>query len=202
MSGYYRRFFEDDEVKDNFEKSLKFILADEGGFSNRLNDRGGPTNLGITLKTLKNYYADYDYGDFDMDGDCDIDDLRLLDTPEEAAPIYKKWFWDVIRGDDLPAGVDYVVFDGAVNHGPKNTGIFLQRALNRWGLTLKIDGIIGPVTIKAAATHGSSMFITDILRERDIFYRKIVAKDPSQIEFFQGWLNRLGKVAVNVRTFI
>jgi len=191
-------------MKENFEKSLSFTLdpSIEGGFANHIKDRGGPTNQGITLKTLKAYYADYGYGDFDMDGDADIDDLLLLDTPEEAAPIYRKWFWDGVRGDDLPSGVDYVIFDSAVNHWVINAGIFLQRALNRWGQNLEVDGIIGPVTIKAVAEYGSSMFITDILRERDTFYRKIVARDLSQEVFMKGWLNRLAQVAVNARTFL
>lgn len=188
-------------MKENFDKALKFTLPIEGGFSNRKNDRGGPTNQGITLGTLIRYHAHFDYGDFDQDGDVDIDDIRLLDTPEEAAPVYKKYFWDKVRGDDLPAGVDYLIFDSAVNHGPKNAGIFLQRALNRWGLNLKVDGSIGPVTIKAVTGHGGSEFVRDILRERDIFYRKIVARDLSQSENFRGWMNRLAQVAVNVREF-
>ena len=189
-------------MKENFDKSLGFVLADEGKFSDIPADRGGPTNQGITLKTLVNYHAHFDYGDMDNDGDVDINDIRLLDEPEETAPIYKKWFWDVVRGDSLPAGIDYLTFDGAVNHGPKNAGIFLQRALNRWGLNLKIDGSIGPVTIKAVIGHGGSELVRDILRERDIFYRKIVSCDPSQEKFFKGWMNRLSRVAVNARTFV
>jgi len=191
-------------MKKNFDKSLRFVLdpSVEGGFSNHPADKGGPTNQGITLSTLIHYHTHFDYGDFDLDGDVDINDIRLLDEPEEAMPVYRRYFWDVVRGDDLPSGVDYVIFDSAVNHGPRNAGIFLQRALNRWGVALELDGIIGPLTIKAAIGHGSSMFITDILRERDIFYRKIVAHDLSQEKFFKGWMNRLARVAVNVRTFI
>lgn len=188
-------------MKENFDQSLKFVLADEGKFSDIPEDRGGPTNQGITLVTLIHYHAHFDYGDFDLDGDVDIDDIRLLDEPEEAAPVYRRFFWDVIRGDALPAGVDYVSFDSAVNHGPKNAGIFLQRVINRWGLSLKVDGSIGPITIQAVQGCDCQGLITDILRERDIFYRKIVARDPSQEEFFKGWMNRLARVAVNVREF-
>jgi lysozyme family protein len=187
-------------MKENFDKSLRFVLASEGKFSNIPADRGGPTNQGITLGILIHYHAHFDYGDMDNDGDVDINDIRLLDEPEEAAPIYRRWFWDAVSGDKLPAGVDYITFDGAVNHGPKNAGIFLQRAINRWGLNLKIDGSIGPVTIKAVVGHNGRL-VTDILRERDIFYRKIVVYDPSQEIFLKGWLNRLAKIAVNVREF-
>ncbi len=191
-------------MKQNFDQSLKLTLAPsiEGTkFSNIPEDRGGPTRCGITLKTLCNYYADFDYGDFDQDGDIDIDDINLLDTIEKAAPIYRKWFWDAVHGDELPAGVDYVIFDSAANHGPKNAGIFLQRAVNRLRLILKVDGWIGPVTIQNTLGRDSQNLIADILKERDIFYRKIVARDPSQEVFFRGWMNRMAQVAVNVRTF-
>ena len=189
-------------MRENFSKSLRFILADEGKFSDVPADRGGPTNQGITLTTLIHYHAHFDYGDFDLDGDVDINDIRLLDEPEEAAPIYRKYFWDVVRGDDLPSGVDYVIFDSAVNHGPRNAGIFLQRAVNRAGRKLTIDGSIGPITAKMVWECDRQGLITDILRERDIFYQKIVANDLSQEKFFKGWMNRLARVAVNSREFV
>ncbi len=188
-------------MKENFDQSLKFVLADEGKFADIENDRGGPTNQGITLGTLIHYHAHFDYGDFDSDGDIDVDDIRLLDTPEEAAPIYRKWFWDVVKCDDLPSGVDYVVFDSAVNHGPINAGRFLQRASNRQIGSLITDGVIGPTTIQMVARVEPRGLICDILRERDIFYRKIVARDISQEKFLRGWLARLAKVAVNVKEF-
>jgi lysozyme family protein len=188
-------------MKESFEQSLKFVLADEGKFSDIPEDRGGPTNQGITLKTLKEYHAHFDYGDFDHDGDVDIEDIRLLDTPEEAAPIYRRWFWDAVQGDALPAGVDYIIFDSAVNHGPINAGRFLQRASNRQRGNLVTDGIIGPATIQRVQGHDRQELITDILRERDIFYRKIIARDPSQEKFFRGWMNRLARISVNVRAF-
>ncbi|MHB8123120.1 MAG: glycoside hydrolase family 108 protein [Desulfuromonadaceae bacterium] len=187
-------------MKENFLPSLKLVLADEGKFSDIPEDRGGPTNLGITLKTLINYHEHFDYGDFDLDGDVDVADIRLLDDPEEAAPVYRRYFWDSIAGDKLPAGVDYLVFDSAVNHGPKNAGVFLQRAANRQGKTLLVDGCIGPVTIKTVQGCSPHWLISDILNERDIFYRKIVARDLFQEKFFKGWMNRMAHVAKNTRT--
>lgn len=189
-------------MKENFETALKFILADEGKFSNLPDDKGGPTNLGITLKTLVDYHHHFDYGDFDRNGDVDINDIRLLDILEEAAPIYKRYFWDRIRGDDLPGGLDYVIFDSAVNHGPRNAAIILQRAIGRWDHSFLIDGIIGDETIQAAVKWGSGILWPDIVKERDLFYRKIVARDLSQEVFLKGWLNRLARVVVNTRQFV
>jgi lysozyme family protein len=185
-------------MKENFEKALRFVLESEGGFVNRIEDKGGPTNLGITLKTLQQAYKDFDYGDFNDDGIVDIEDIKSLDE-SKAAVIYKRYFWDVIKGDELPSKVDYVTFDSAVNHGPRNAGKFLQKAINRQKDSLVVDGIIGNMTLLALQNVGIESLVLDILRERDIFYRKIVAQDPSQEIFLKGWLNRLARVAVNVK---
>ena len=169
-------------MKENFDKALKFVLESEGGYSDNKNDPGGETKYGISKRSHP---------------DEDIKNLSL----ERAGEIYHERYWDAVKGDDLPAGVDYVAFDSAVNHGPQNAGIFLQRAVNRLKLVLRVDGIIGPVTIQNVLGRDRQNLITDILRERDIFYRKIVAQDPSQEVFFNGWLVRLSNVAVNARAF-
>ena len=169
-------------MKENFDKSLRFVLADEGGYVNDSADKGGETNMGISKRAYPN------------------EDIKNM-TIERAGEIYREDYWDKIKGDTLPAGVDYVTFDSAVNHGPRNAGIFLQRAVNRAGRKLAVDGSIGPITIQTVQGCDRQGLITDIIRERDVFYRKIVANDPSQDWFFRGWMNRLTKVTVNVREF-
>jgi lysozyme family protein len=186
-------------MKENFDRSLTFILVDEGGFSNIPQDKGHATNQGIILNTLMEYHKIYDYGDMDNDGDIDINDIKLLDKPEEVAPIYKKWYWGVIKGDNLPSGIDYVTFDSAVNHGPRNAGIFLQRAANRYQCNLIVDGKIGELTLNCVSRVGANQLIVEILNERDIFYNMIVACHPEQEIFIKGWRNRLSHVAINAR---
>jgi lysozyme family protein len=189
-------------MQENFPSSLKFVLTSEGGFSDHPADKGGPTNHGVTLGTLKEYHSRYGYGDFDHDGDIDTADVLMMDTPDEVAPIYRRLFWDKIHGDDLPSGLDYLLFDSAVNHGSINAGKFLQRALNRMAAkALLVDGWIGAKTLEMVPSLDTRQLITDVIRERDIFYRKIVANDPSQEKFFKGWMNRVAAVAANVRTF-
>ena len=181
-------------MKENFMKSLELILKYEGGFSghNHDHDRGGPTNLGITLRTLQNFYNQYGYGDFDRDGDIDVDDIRLLDTIEKAAPVYKTYFWDAMKLDNYPSRVDFILFDFAVNSGPKNAVKLLQRALNKLQeYSLIIDGIAGPKVRSAMNKVDIELLICALLNERDIFYRKIVAMDHSQEVFLRGWLNRV-----------
>jgi len=165
-------------MKENFQQALKFILDPEGGYSNHSADRGGETKYGIAKKFYPN------------------EDIPNL-TPERAGEIYKQDYWDKIKGDYLPSGVDYIVFDSAVNHGVGNAGKFLQRAINRINDQIKVDGIIGVQTI-TKATHLGTTLIPEIIRERDIFYRKIIANDKSQEVFFKGWMNRLADVSKNV----
>ena len=189
-------------MKENFDKALLHILKYEGKFSNIKSDRGGATNQGITLRTLQQYYKETGWGDLDKDGDIDINDIILLDTPEEAAPIYKKFFWDVMKLDDFPKGVDFLMFDFGVNSGPKNAKIILQKALNGLGAELVEDGIIGSKTMKAIKSISQDTLIRAMLNERDIFYRKIVAQNKSQEIFLKGWLNRIGRLTLDVHDFV
>ena len=189
-------------MKENFDKSLINILKYEGKFSNYKADKGGPTNQGITLKTLQQYYGETGWGDFDADGDVDIDDIIALDTPEEAAPIYKAWFWDVLDLDNYLSGIDFLMFDFAVNSGPRNAKIILQKSLNKLGCGLEVDGILGRKTIRSLQQVDRELLIKMMLNERDIFYRKIVANDHTQEIFLKGWLNRIANLAVDVRAFM
>lgn len=169
-------------MKENFPKALKFILQSEGGYVNHPSDKGGETNMGIAKK----FYPD--------------EDIKNL-TVERAGEIYKHDYWDKVKGDWLPSGIDYVVFDSAVNHGAGNAGKFLQKAINRINGQISVDGIIGTGTLGKAIKLGDCL-IPEIIRERDIFYRKIIANDPSQEVFFKGWMNRLSKVIVNSNEFV
>ncbi len=188
---------------ENFELALEKVLKYEGGFSNHKADRGGATNLGITLATLCDFDAQYDYGDLDGDGDVDIDDIRLLDTPEEAAPIYKAYYWDKMKLDDFPAGVDFLMFDFGVNSGPKNATRILQRAINRYAKNgIEVDGALGPNTLQRVYGLDSGLLVEAMLKERDIFYRKLVAQNPSQEVFLRGWMNRLSSASQEVQEFM
>ena len=108
----------------NYPDSLKAVLRSEGGYSNNPLDPGGATNFGITQKT-------YDAWN-DAKGHA-RQSVRFIGLDEVSA-IYKSEYWDVVHGDVLPPGLDYVVFDYAVNSGPK-------RAMGAYAATPTIDGI-------------------------------------------------------------
>ena len=93
-------------MKSNFDACLRFVLQYEGGFVNHPADPGGATNLGITRATLAAWRK----------RPVTVADVRAL-TRDEAAAIYRAKYWDAIGGDALPAGVDLLAFDIAVNMG-------------------------------------------------------------------------------------
>jgi lysozyme family protein len=120
-------------MQSNFETCLALMLAHEGGFVNHPQDPGGMTNLGVTKRVWEEWVGH----------EVDEKQMRAL-TPEVVAPLYKRKYWDACRADDLVAGVDYCVFDVAVNSGPGRAIKFLQSCA---GVTA--DGGFGPVTLAA-----------------------------------------------------
>jgi lysozyme family protein len=94
-------------MRENFDRLLPLILKHEGGYVNHPDDPGGATNLGVTIGTLSGW----------LGRPATKADVKAL-TVAKVAPIYRKNYWDVMGCDALPSGVDYVVFDPAVNSGP------------------------------------------------------------------------------------
>jgi len=122
-----------------FEATIqKWILASEGGYVDHREDPGGATNMGITQERLSLWRG----------RKVTKQEVRNL-TREEALQIYKAHYWDAVRGDELPLGLDYAVFDYAVNSGPAKAVKDLQRELGFSGKN--VDGIMGPMTL--AAVH-------------------------------------------------
>lgn len=170
-----------------FDECLNFVLGVEGGYSNHSADRGGATNLGVTQEV----YDDYRSGK----GLCRIPVSGI--SAIEVNDIYRTRYWKPIMGDQLPPGVDLVVFDAAVNHGVRQASKFLQRALG-----VDDDGIVGKATIKAAheddAAGNTPKVISNIIDQRRDFYAMLVAKNASQKVFLAGWNNRLDHLSHEV----
>ena len=77
-------------MKHNWHKSLEVMLRHEGGYVNLPKDPGGETNMGVTKRVYEEH-----------GGTKDMKEL----THEDVNPIYKKGYWDKVKGDDLPDGV-------------------------------------------------------------------------------------------------
>lgn len=183
-----------------FEDAFKIVLGFEGGYVNDPDDRGGETNYGITYNTLNNA-KNKGWIPFNVT----IQNIQL----EHAKIIYKKGYWDVVQADSLPHPLDLIMFDSAVNHGPGAAVKLLQKSLNallRY-TELKVDGIIGPLTLRAindyvglGSTPGTPpnsnirYLCIDVLLNRVELYSSIVNSNKSQEKFLKGWLNRVFKL--------
>lgn len=157
-----------------FDISLPLLLKSEGGFVDNPKDPGGPTSLGVTLSRWSQWTG----------RDVTVDEMRAL-TPDLVAPLYDREYWDALSCDQLPAGVDYLAFDGAVNQGPGRTARWLQLAAS-----VNPDGHIGPVTLSAVKTQGAVNILSRLYNRRWLAYRQ----DPHFDDFGCGWHNRLERV--------
>lgn len=160
----------------NFPTSLKLTLAYEGGYSNHPLDPGAATMNGVTQAV---------YDDDRRDRRLPTRDVRMMTTAERDA-IYRRRYWDQVRGDDLPAGVDYAVFDFAVNSGVRTAARKLQEIV---GAT--VDGTIGPETLEAVrgfvGTNGAVMLADAVCNSRMAYLRRL-GTFPT---FGRGWTARV-----------
>lgn len=158
-------------MKENFDKAFALTLAHEGGYVDHPDDPGGATNLGITIGTLSKW----------LGRPATKKEVRAL-TPETVKPIYKAKYWDKIKGDQLPAGLDYAVYDFAVNSGPIRAAMALQRAVG-----VADDGNIGPVTLAAVAKHDTRYLIERFCTDRLSFLTRLT----NWPVFGRGWRRRV-----------
>lgn len=146
----------------SFDKSVNLVLKAEGGYSNNPNDPGGETKFGISKRAYPT---------------LDIKNLTL----DQAKIIYKRDYWDKIKGDQLPNDVSTVCFDMAVNMGISQAVKLLQKALD-----VVQDGVIGPNTISAANKANPDSLCQKLTLERIMFYSAL----KNFTTFGRGWVNR------------
>ncbi|KFG66644.1 glycosyl hydrolase 108 family protein [Microvirga sp. BSC39] len=154
-----------------FHQAVELVLQHEGGFVDHPRDPGGATKFGITRQTLSRARG----------RPVSVEDVREL-TRAEAVAVYRRLYWDVLRADELPPGIDLAVFDLAVNSGPVRAVRMMQTILGD-----PADGIIGPVTLEAARHADSSDTIRHLTRARLGFLGRLAAWPV----FGRGWRRRV-----------
>lgn len=176
----------------DFVKALSFVLATEKGFVDHPNDNGGATNLGISLRLLKSFSQEKlrEYG-----FSCEIpsiEDVRDM-TLQQASAIYRHEFWQHSPFDQIKnQEVGNYIFDMAINMGISPSIKCAQRAIGAImgsRSACVVDGILGKKTLYIINTIDDEI-IPPLRSERAGDYRVIVAENPDQKIFIQGWLNR------------
>jgi lysozyme family protein len=158
-------------AQGSFEAALALILDQEGGFADHPADPGGPTKFGITQATLARR----------LGRPVSADQVRRL-GPAEVRAIYREHYWNAVRADDLPSGIDVAVFDCAVNSGPGRAARLLQKALD-----VPVDGVVGPVTLAAARNGSPTHIIRTMTEARLAFLERL----PTWPVFGRGWRKRV-----------
>ena len=166
----------------NWQQAFEQMLASEGGYVNHPSDPGGMTNLGVTKRVWEEWVG----------RESNEKEMRSL-TPEMVAPLYKRKFWDACKCDELPTGVDYLVFDFAVNAGPGRSAKILQTAIG-----VPADGGIGPITLAAVNAQDPVELIEKFSQAKEDFYRSLITFET----FGKGWLNRVAAVKVKANTML
>lgn len=161
-------------MKENFDAALKAILHHEGGFVNHPKDPGGMTNLGVTKRVWEEWVGH----------EVDEKAMRAL-TPADVDTLYRRKYWDKIRGDDLPAGVDYAVFDAAINSGPGRAAKWLQTTVGAVP-----DGAIGAGTLAKVAAMDAKEIVEKYQATRLAFMQSL----PTWDTFGKGWGRRVTEV--------
>lgn len=162
-------------MKENYPQALKQVLKYEGGYVDHPKDPGGPTNKGVTQAVYDNWRKSQNLS---------TQSVRAI-VDSEVAAIYKNLYWDRVSGDFLPSGVDFAVFDFAVNSGVSRAAKTLQAVV---GVTQ--DGVIGPATIQATKTY-VAMSITN---------RRLAFMQSLSIwsTFGKGWSARIADVKAQI----
>lgn len=176
---------------------VPFILSWEGGFSDNINDRGGPTNKGITFKTYESVFG----------SGVTVSDLRRI-SDEQWMHVFKIYVWNMWKADEIISQslanilVDWIWASG-------NGVIKIVQGL----LGLKQDGIVGEKTVSAINGEDMEDLFGEIMTLRKIYINNIVDRsvrayenkigreatpeekmEKTQMQFRSGWMNRINSI--------
>lgn len=164
-------------MRQNFAPSLAAVLQHEGGKVDDPSDPGGRTAYGVTQRV---------YDDWRREQGLPKRDVWHI-VPAETEAIYRMNYWNAVRADELPSGVDYAVFDFAVNSGVNRAARYLQRAVG-----VEDDGKIGPVTLATVNRKPACETVAALCAARLDFISHI----STFARFGRGWSARVGEVGL------
>ncbi len=162
-------------MKSNFDICFERVISSEGGYVDHPLDTGGATNLGCTQNVWEMYVGH----------EVTKDDIKAL-TKKDVKPLYKARYWDAIHGDELPAGLDYAMFDAAINSGCTRASKWIQEIVG-----VSADGAIGNNTILAISNFKNvATLINEYMDKRLTFLQRL----KTWPVFGRGWEARVKEV--------
>ncbi|WP_324069813.1 MAG: glycosyl hydrolase 108 family protein [Flavobacterium sp.] len=167
------------------EKLAPIVAKWEGGYVNDPIDKGGATNMGVTVGAWKLL-------GYDKNGDGIINnaDMKLLSKDDFKFVLRK--YWDKWQADQIK------------NQSIANILVDWYWGSGKWGIVIPqrllgfskedCDGIVGEQTLKrlnAEIDKDAEALFDKIFAARVKFLDDIVKNNPSQKRFIKGWKNRL-----------
>jgi lysozyme family protein len=164
-----------------FENFAGKLMRWEGGYVNHPLDKGGPTKYGVILSIWQEYGHDKD-----GDGDIDAEDIKRL-SEADAHYIAKKIFWDYFLADAIvnQSLAEFIV-DWGYHSGRRTIARIVQRLLK-----VEVDGVVGLKTLAAINGADAEKFFNVLMAERKVFLNNIIKREPNQVVFYDGWMNRV-----------
>ncbi len=164
-------------------KSIDYVLSNEGGFTNDAADKGGPTNWGIIIPDLARYRGV-------RIQDITMQDIMMM-TKQEAMNIYKQQYWDKLNLDGVASQpIATAIFDIGVVRGVSVGAKYAQKVCIMLGHNVVIDGKIGPISLLEINKCDPGMFIHRLEALDMAGFEAIIAHNPSQEAFRHGWERR------------
>ena len=172
--------------KSKFESIIDKNLEHEGEYVNDKNDRGGETKYGITKPFMEEYKYALPGGKTIPIENLTVDDAKLL-----YKAMWDRYNLGYIRDKDLA----YVIYDYMINSYAGTAAKRIQEILNTRGAALKVDGQLGEKSLNAIHNNDPKWLIDVILKNRQYYHQQDVYKNPKQVKYYAGWMNRLNKIA-------
>lgn len=173
----------------DYRKFVPFVLRWEGGLSNDPDDSGGLTNMGITFNTYKQL-SERVLGEKPTE-----EKFRTLSKNDAA--LFVKYFWDKATNNNSinsQAIAEAITswFWGSGVYGLKNWQSMLNHRFNK---NLKVDGIIGPLSVSATNSISEKKLLQNAIDYRANYFKQLTERRPKDKKFLNGWLNRLNDFA-------
>lgn len=180
----------------NFTDALPIILLHEGLYSDDPKDLGGPTKYGVSLRAVTRQLASglilpqlKDLLDVDDNGYVDAEDVKLWDAAHAEA-YYRAFYWPPLYNWIQDQAAATKLFDLAVNVGPTQAHRLLQRALQRCGRRVDVDGVFGNRTLAELNAAPAGTLLLNLRAGQAEHYARVVIAHPTMEKFLPGWMIR------------